>query len=221
MNASEPVPVCWTALIQDTNLMISVLDENGVFLYANDVVDREFGRSNAEIVGKTMHDFVAHPIADERLEAVRRVIQTGQAMAVEGMVSGQLRRSIFRPMPPDDHGRRRVLAVCRQILEDVKSETPDGVPVVRAKHDDLGVLGALTAREMDILRLIGQGLSTAEIAKRLHRSVKTIEWHRVSLGTKLGVTNRVELARIAIRAGVVGLAEGAESADEAENSVAG
>jgi DNA-binding NarL/FixJ family response regulator len=45
--------------------------------------------------------------------------------------------------------------------------------------------------------------------------VKTIEWHRVSLGTKLGVTNRVELARIAIRAGVVGLAlEAAEAPAE-------
>jgi DNA-binding NarL/FixJ family response regulator len=96
-----------------------------------------------------------------------------------------------------------------------KATTQDGIPVVRAKHDDLGVLGALTTREMEILRLIGKGLSTADIAKQLHRSVKTIEWHRVSLGTKLGVTNRVELARIAIRAGVVGLAlEAAEAPAE-------
>ena len=58
---------------------------------------------------------------------------------------------------------------------------------------------------MEILRLIGEGLSTSEIAENLHRSVKTVEWHRVSLGNKLGVTNRVELARIAISAGLVTL----------------
>jgi DNA-binding CsgD family transcriptional regulator len=59
----------------------------------------------------------------------------------------------------------------------------------------------------EILKLIGIGLSTADIAKRLGRSVKTVEWHRVSLGDKLGVTNRVELARIAIAAGLVSLDE--------------
>jgi DNA-binding NarL/FixJ family response regulator len=57
------------------------------------------------------------------------------------------------------------------------------------------------------LKLIGIGLSTADIARRLERSVKTVEWHRVSLGEKLGVTNRVELARIAIAAGLVSLDE--------------
>ena len=50
---------------------------------------------------------------------------------------------------------------------------------------------------------IGEGLSTSEIASRLHRSVKTIEWHRASLGTKLKAANRVELARHAIKLGLV------------------
>ncbi len=49
------------------------------------------------------------------------------------------------------------------------------------------------------------GLPTAEIAKKFHRSVKTIEGHRVSLGIKLGVSSRVQLARITIRSGLVPL----------------
>lgn len=60
----------------------------------------------------------------------------------------------------------------------------------------------LTSRQREILALIGQGLSTEEIAKRLHRTVKTIESHRSMLGKKLGARNRVELALIAIRSGV-------------------
>jgi hypothetical protein len=75
--------------------------------------------------------------------------------------------------------------------------------VLRARNDDTGALNVLTTREIEILCLIGEGFSTADIAKHLHRSVKTIEWHRVALGTKLGISNRVELARIAIRAGLV------------------
>jgi DNA-binding NarL/FixJ family response regulator len=77
--------------------------------------------------------------------------------------------------------------------------------VRKAKCHDHGELGRLTARELEILKLIGIGLSTSEIAAKLGRSVKTIEWHRVALGEKMGITNRVELARIAIAAGIVWL----------------
>ena len=57
---------------------------------------------------------------------------------------------------------------------------------------------ALTGREREVLALIAEGLSTQEIAERLHRSVKTVETHRRGLGMKLGAKNRVELARAAL-----------------------
>jgi DNA-binding NarL/FixJ family response regulator len=82
-----------------------------------------------------------------------------------------------------------------------------GAGVTAARVNDDGALSVLTTREMEILKLIGLGLSSADIAKRLGRSVKTVEWHRVSLGDKLNVTNRVELARIAIAAGLVGVSD--------------
>jgi PAS domain-containing protein len=62
------------------------------------------------------------------------------------------------------------------------------------------------------LALIGQGLSTAEIARRLYRTVKTIESHRLMLGKRLGARNRVELARIAIQAGLTDLTAGGPGA---------
>ena len=66
----------------------------------------------------------------------------------------------------------------------------------------MGDLQSLTKREREVLGLIGKGLSLAEIADKLYRSQKTIQTHRLSLGRKLGVSNRVELARIAIKAGL-------------------
>ncbi|NBC10716.1 MAG: PAS domain S-box protein [Planctomycetes bacterium] len=66
---------------------------------------------------------------------------------------------------------------------------------------------SLTNREREVLGLIGQGYSLAEIADQLYRSQKTIQTHRLSLGRKLGVNNRVELARIAIAAGLAPLDE--------------
>lgn len=53
-----------------------------------------------------------------------------------------------------------------------------------------------------MLALIGQGYSIPQIAEKLFRSQKTIETHRQSLGRKLGASNRVELARIAIQTGL-------------------
>ena len=70
---------------------------------------------------------------------------------------------------------------------------------------DVSSLESLTKREREVLGLIGQGLSVTEIAQRLHRAEKTVETHRSSLGRKLGVANRVELARIAIQAGLAPL----------------
>ncbi len=63
-------------------------------------------------------------------------------------------------------------------------------------------LAVLTPREREILGFIGRGLTIPEIAEKLFRSQKTIESHRQSLGRKLQVGNRVELARIAIQTGL-------------------
>lgn len=53
--------------------------------------------------------------------------------------------------------------------------------------------------------MIGRGFSVPKIAEKLFRSQKTIETHRQSLGRKLGASNRVELARIAIQVGLAPL----------------
>lgn len=65
-----------------------------------------------------------------------------------------------------------------------------------------GPLGDLTAREREVLVLIGQGLSQKEIADQLLVSAKTIETHRMRLGKKLNVVTGAELVRIACRSGI-------------------
>jgi DNA-binding NarL/FixJ family response regulator len=62
---------------------------------------------------------------------------------------------------------------------------------------------ALTEREMDVLVRIAEGLSYKEIASDLHLSVKTVETYRARLAEKLGVTSKVEMARYAVRKGLV------------------
>lgn len=60
----------------------------------------------------------------------------------------------------------------------------------------------LTARELEVLRLLCEGLRNAEIAARLNRSVRTIDHHLAAVFAKLGVDTRLEAIRTAERAGV-------------------
>ena len=53
---------------------------------------------------------------------------------------------------------------------------------------------ALTGRETDVLELVAEGLSNAEIGERLHLSVTTVKTHVASLLAKTGADNRVKLA---------------------------
>jgi NarL family two-component system response regulator LiaR len=64
-------------------------------------------------------------------------------------------------------------------------------------------LDTLTRREQEVLRMIGKGLSRAQIAAALYRSPKTVDAHRISIMEKLDIHDRVELARYAIREGLV------------------
>lgn len=54
---------------------------------------------------------------------------------------------------------------------------------------------ALSDRELEVLGLLGKALTTREIAERLNLSIKTIETHRESIKTKLGLRNNNELIR--------------------------
>lgn len=62
-------------------------------------------------------------------------------------------------------------------------------------------LDGLTGREIEVLRLIGKGLSRVDIAKELSRSAKTIDGHQERMMKKLGIESRADLMRFAIREG--------------------
>jgi DNA-binding NarL/FixJ family response regulator len=63
--------------------------------------------------------------------------------------------------------------------------------------------GRLSPREIEVLRLLAVGRSKKEVAKELHVSVKTIDNHTTNIMTKLDIHDRVQLARYAIREGLV------------------
>ena len=62
---------------------------------------------------------------------------------------------------------------------------------------------AVTEREEEILKLVAEGHTSKEIGELLFISVKTVERHRANILQKLGLRDRLELTRYAIRAGLV------------------
>ncbi|MEU6409524.1 response regulator transcription factor [Microbispora sp. NPDC046933] len=73
----------------------------------------------------------------------------------------------------------------------------------RARQGERMPDSILTPREEEIVKLIAEGNSAKEIAETLVISVKTVDRHRANILQKLGMRDRLELTRYAIRAGLV------------------
>jgi DNA-binding NarL/FixJ family response regulator len=74
------------------------------------------------------------------------------------------------------------------------------------KQDD--PLSRLSAREREVLQLLAEGRTGAQIAERLSLSQKTVETYRARLVEKLGIRDLAGLVRFAIQKGLVSLDEG-------------
>jgi DNA-binding NarL/FixJ family response regulator len=61
----------------------------------------------------------------------------------------------------------------------------------------------LTPRELEVLKLIAEANTSKEIAEKLFISIKTVDRHRQNILEKLGMRDRVELTRYAIRRGLI------------------
>ncbi len=193
----------WSALADDTGAVVLVIDEDGMVICCNDLANLQIGAEHAPLQGKTIDMFFSEGVASECLSFIQGAIKDNQPTNVIGMCHGVATRCTVRPLPDIDGYKRLALKVVRPLNEMDAQELKSGKNLwLTASSFDLGKLSVLTTRELEVLRLIGESMTTAEIADHLHRSVKTIEWHRVSLGSKLGASNRVELARIAVSAGL-------------------
>ena len=136
---------------------------------------------------------IADPRLDLPLADDRRLIERSIAVARHEIGSVALRAGMRNGATTDP--RRLLVAV----QGDLSSPTPGSGrprPAQRLRH------GQLTAREVEVLGLIGQGRTDAEIAETLAISPKTASVHVANIKGKLGLGNRLEVALRARELGV-------------------
>jgi LuxR family transcriptional regulator, maltose regulon positive regulatory protein len=141
-------------------------------------------------------------------EAGRRSFES----AVDHFVAGGLpfeesyaRLELARALDAD--GKREVaLLEAQRALRQLR-DLGSGAREAEALVNELGGRrrgdGSLTSRELDVLRLVGEGLSDGEIAERLVLSEHTVHRHIANVRTKLGVSSRAAAAAKATRDGLL------------------
>jgi DNA-binding NarL/FixJ family response regulator len=103
-----------------------------------------------------------------------------------------------------EQATQQIIEAIRQVLagkmylspamsEKLLRRTVDGGP--KASETPMS---RLTDRELEVLRLIGEGVKTCDVAERLHLSIKTVETHRDRIKKKLELKDSVELIRRAV-----------------------
>jgi two-component system response regulator NreC len=95
-----------------------------------------------------------------------------------------------------------------QLLEAIRVAVGDGTYLEPQLGARLAAVAArkppeLSARELEVLRLIARGHTNREIAERLFLSVRTVESHRARLQRKLELSRRSELVEYALERGLV------------------
>lgn len=185
------------ALFEDTQAQVTVYNAEGGILDHN-AHALSYYPQHASLVGLNINELHPPKIATERIEHIQRTLATDRRTVVMGMCRGRWIRATLRPLPTNHYGLPAVLAVCRYIGSEDAERIDDNSDVIRASENDLGILAGLTPRQLEVLVMLGRGMSVPEMSSALNRSIKTLEWHRSEIAKKLGVTHRVHLARIAV-----------------------
>ena len=180
------------------------------------VGEADNGRSSVKLTGELAPDVVIMDVAMPDLngiDATRRIAEAeprtrvlalsmhSDGRYVKGMLQAGARGYILKDCAAEEltHAIRTVMAGQVYVSPGVTGAiVNDYVRQLSAADGP----ATLTRREREVLQLLAEGGSTANIAAGLHLSVKTIETHRKRIMDKLGLRSIAELTKYAIREGI-------------------
>jgi len=185
------------------------------------VAEADTGRSALTFVEKIRPDIVLMDIAMpdiNGIEATRQIKAANPDIRIlalsmhsdQRFVGDMLRAGASGYLLKDCAGAELVQAI-RTVYEGKVYLSPAIAGIVTEGFiNPAGAMGVdarqvLTVRELEVVQLLAEGLSTKEVAFKLNVSIKTVETHRKNIFDKLNLSSIAELTKYAIREGLTSL----------------
>jgi DNA-binding NarL/FixJ family response regulator len=182
------------------------------------VAEADDGRTAVQLARELKPDVVVMDIIMPHLngiEATRQIVREPSAAKVVILSEQSDRRCVCEALRagasgfvPKQCGYDELVTAIRNLAanhtylsSEITGVVVDGY-IHRRSEEDSSAYSILTNREREVLQLIAEGMPTKQIAKELHLSVKTIEWHRSQLMKKVHLTSVAELVKYAINEGL-------------------
>ncbi len=193
--------ICAT-FVEVPEIGFGLFDRSGTYVAINDACMKMLfpSRAKDEVLQSHLTSLFGEMVATELTSVRSEVLESGRPLMLRWLWRGVQHWEWLQPLNGTKLGACLMWARPGSVA--LPNESAAWRDVRLAEFVELGPLGSLSQRELETLALIGLGLTSAQIAKRVHRSVRTIENTRTSMAQKLGVRDRVELARLADRAGL-------------------
>ncbi len=179
------------------------------------------GRTAIDLVRTLAPDVVVMDVGMPELngvEATRRIRAENGRVKVIALSTHTDKRYVHHMLEAGACGYVLKIAAHEELLRAVRAASlgrtylsPEiaGLVVERSTHAQAGrevsAYSSLGAKEREVLQLVAEGKTSAETAKEMHISLKTVETHRRNIVQKLGLHGTAELTKYAIREGLTSL----------------
>lgn len=179
------------------------------------------GRTALELLGTLRPDVVVMDVGMAEMngiEATRRIRAEHETVKVIALSTHADKRYVQHMLEAGACGYVLKIAAYEELLRAVRAASrgqtylsPEvaGSVVDRSTNarraGDASAFAVLGAREREVLQLVAEGKTSAETAKQMNISIKTVETHRRNIVQKLGLHGTAELTKYAIREGLTSL----------------
>lgn len=187
---------------------VGIISAEGRIHYLNDQAARIFhgpAARAADYIGRTWDDHMPAEWIEERRSVLRHIQRTGTPVLMRTIWRGYQHFTWVYPVRREHAEPEMFLTLTRRTDSDAEAEqlvSTSEYTWLDSNVATLGPLDVLSDRELEVLALLGQGLSIEDAARALYRSPETIKSHRRSIGEKLHISGRSQLVKVAARAGL-------------------
>lgn len=200
--AFDPSSV-WKALSQTPGVGVSITDSEGMLLFVNETAAVLFSEdSMVDYQGKHIGDFHPAEFTAERLQMIQRVLSEGKPLSICHIYHGRPIESTVWPIRDHVPPNNRVIVISHLKASGQEPDVSRAPETISTKYIDLGPLNVLTRRELEVLVLLGHGMSVPRVAELLKRSPKTIQRHKAAISQKLKVKGQAEMVAIVTSVGL-------------------